>query len=124
MPTEIETISRKIARSPLFDGYSLWRILKQVNNRIFDLQRKRCPVPIELGKLRAIIVRAQELRRKSGWSPPAAARPAEVRIDLPVADGFDPFGLVDRHRCRAGGRGALNSEVGSRRDRALEQKYE
>lgn len=108
MPTQIERISGKIARNPSFDGYSLWRILKDVNNQIFELQRTRCPVPIELGKLRAVIVKAQEMRRKSGWPRSAAAHPMEMRIDRLVAGDFDPFDFVDHYRSLGGCRVALD----------------
>lgn len=107
MPTEIERISGKIARSPSFDGYSLWRILKDVNNQIFELQRARSPVPIELGKLRAVIAKAQELRQKPHLSRSvAAARSAEIRFDW--TSGFDPFDFVDHYRALGGCRVAVD----------------
>lgn len=109
MPTEIERISGKIARSPSFDGYSLWRILKDVNNQIFELQRARSPIPIELGKLRAVIAKAQELRQKPGLSRPVGAlRPVKSRFDWAASSGFDPFDFVDHYRALGGCRMAVD----------------
>lgn len=109
MPTEIERISGKIARSPSFDGYSLWRILKDVNNQIFELQRTRSPVPIELGKLRAVIAKAQELRQKPNLSRSVeVARCAEIRLDWTAGSVFDPFDFVDHYRALGGCRVAVD----------------
>ncbi|MGI6851900.1 hypothetical protein [Mesorhizobium sp. 1B3] len=108
MPTEIERISGKIARSPSFDGYSLWRILKDVNNQIFELQRARSPVPIELGKLRAVVAKAQELRQKTSLSRSVgAARSAGTRFDWTATSVFDPFDFVDHYRALGGCRVAV-----------------
>lgn len=106
MPTEIEKIAGKIAHSPLFDGYSLWRVLKDVNNQMFDLQRKRAPIPIELVRLRVIIAKAQKLRRGRGHSSPAAGRPSQIRVHAP--DGFDPYEFVDHYRSLGGRRLAVD----------------
>ena len=106
MPTDIERISGKIALSPSFDGYSLWRILKDVNNQIFTLQRERSPVPIELGKLRVVIARAQEMRRRPGLSKTAVT--AEARFEMPAATGFDPFDFVEHYRALGGCRMAVD----------------
>jgi hypothetical protein len=108
MPTEIERISGKIARSPSFDGYSLWRILKDVNNQIFELQRERSPVPIELGKLRAVIAKAQELRQKPSLSRSVTGHPADNRFDWTTVAGFDPFDFVDHYRALGGCRVAID----------------
>lgn len=106
MPTEIEKIASKIAHSPLFDGYSLWRVLKDVNNQIFDLQRQRAPIPIELVRLRVIITKSQQLRRGRVPSRPAAVRAPQFRVHEP--GGFDPYDFVDHYRSLGGRRLAVD----------------
>lgn len=106
MPTEIEKIASKIAHSPLFDGYSLWRVLKDVNNQIFDLQRKRAPIPIELVRLRVIIAKSQQLRRARTSFRPATRRAPQIRVHAP--EGFDPHDFVDHYRSLGGRRLAVD----------------
>lgn len=107
MPRDIEKISGEIARSATFDSYSLWRILKDVNNQIVTLNRTRAPVPIELARLRAIIARAQELRQTRDWSRNARSPHADA-ASAAMAGGFDAFDFVDHYRALGGLRMAVD----------------
>lgn len=107
MPRDIEKISGEIARSATFDSYSLWRILKDVNNQIVTLNRTHAPVPIELARLRAIVARAQELRQVRGWSRNARPRHADAASSA-MAGGFDAFDFVDHYRALGGLRMAVD----------------
>jgi hypothetical protein len=108
MPSDIEKISREIARSTSFDGYSLWRMQKDVNNQIYVLGRNRFPLPIELVRLRAIIARARELRQGSERSPNAnETRPPKFFVAQPLKS-FDEFDFVDRYRALGGLRLAMD----------------
>jgi hypothetical protein len=107
MPNDIEKLSGEIARSTSFDGYSLWRMLKDVNNQIFALHRTRAPVPIELARLRAIIARAQELRQTRDRSREAPARQPEI-VTAPAIGSFDAFDFVDHYRALGGLRVAVD----------------
>lgn len=63
MRRDIERIAREIAESKLVDGYTLWRAMKEVEDRIYRLERTRSPLPIELLRARRIVQRSRELRR-------------------------------------------------------------
>lgn len=108
MPRDIEKISGEIARSATFDSYSLWRILKDVNNQIVALNRTRAPVPIELARLRAIIARAQELRQTRDWSRNARRRHGDAASGAMASGGFDAFDFVDHYRALGGLRMAVD----------------
>jgi hypothetical protein len=111
MSTDIEKISREIARSPSFDGYLLWRIQKDVNNQIYTLERNRFPLPIELVRLRAIIAKARELRQSRDRLPNANERDHTPKIVAALAaKNFDEFDFVDRYRALGGLR--LATKVG------------
>ena len=112
MPTDIEKISRRIAGSASFDGYSLWRMQKDINNQIFALDRTRVPVPIELMRLRAIIAKARELRQRRDRSPDSneGSRPPNFAT-AKTAKNFDEFDFVNHYRALGGLRLAV--DVGS-----------
>jgi hypothetical protein len=112
MPTDIEKMSREIARSASVDGYSLWRMQKDVNNQIFALDRNRFPVPIQLARLRATIAKARELRQSREHSPDGNEGTRTSRIFAAQAvKGFDEFDFVDHYRALGGLRLAV--DVGS-----------
>jgi hypothetical protein len=112
MPTDIEKISRKIAGSASFDGYSLWRMQKDINNQIFALGRTRVPVPIELARLRAIIAKARELRQGRDRLPDVSEGSRLPKIfTVQTAKNFDAFDFVERYRALGGLRMAV--DVGS-----------
>jgi hypothetical protein len=111
MPTDIEKISREIARSPSFDGYSLWRMQKDVNNQIYALERNRFPLPMELVRLKAIIAKARELRQsRECLSEANESRPPKTIVAQQVKS-FDEFDFVDHYRALGGLRLAI--DVGS-----------
>jgi len=108
MPSDIETISREIAKSGSLDGYSLWRALKDINNQIFVLEGDKSPVPIELVRLRRIIIKARAFRRNCipGRAAAGALKaPMKTRI---AADDFDAFDFVDHYRALGGRREAVD----------------
>ncbi|GLS35465.1 hypothetical protein GCM10010869_10530 [Mesorhizobium tianshanense] len=109
MPTDIEKMSTEIASSTSFDGYSLWRMQKDVNNQIFALERNQFPVPIELARLRAIIAKAREFRQSRGRSREAntSTRPPEI-VTAQAAKSFDVFDFVDHYRALGGLRLAVD----------------
>jgi hypothetical protein len=111
MPTDIEKISREIAGSTSFDGYSLWRMQKDVNNQIYALERNRFPLPFELVRLRAIIAKARELRQSRERSANANESTRPPKIEAQQVKGFDEFDFVDHYRALGGLRLAV--DVGS-----------
>src|SRR5918995_989443 len=107
MPEDNEKTAWKIANSQSFDGYSAWRMLKDINNKLFALERSKSAVPLELVRLRWLIVRARELRKRSEKSiavPAEEARRTSGRSAL--AEGFDAFDFVDHYRALGGRRTA------------------
>jgi hypothetical protein len=108
MPSDIEKISRALARSTSFDGYSLWRMQKDVNNQIYALDRKRFPLPIELVRLRAIIAKARELRQSQERLPNADETHPLKTTALQQVKSFDEFDFVDRYRALGGRRLAID----------------
>lgn len=109
MPTDIEKISRKIAGSASFDGYSLWRMHKDINHKIFTLHRSRSPVPIELVRLRAIIAKAREFRQDRHRSQEAnEGIPRPKIFSEQTAKSFDAFDFVDHYRALGGLRLAVD----------------
>lgn len=109
MPKTIDRLSQELARSGAVDGYSLWRALKSVNDELFLVQRQGGPIPVELLRLRAIIIKAREYRRRRSdpdSRPLARYRP---RWRKPLTDNaFDPFDIVDHYRALGGTRQAVD----------------
>jgi hypothetical protein len=97
-----EKIAKRIAYNQAFDGYAAWRMLKDVNARIFLLERRKSAVPIELLRLRWLIARAREIRKASQGSEqiPVALKPAVPQL----TGGFDAFDFVDHYRALGGRR--------------------
>lgn len=108
MPNEIDELSRAIANGKIIDDYSLWRINKDIEDKIYSISRANDPLPIEIVRLRAILRRARALRKK---------RPAGIDQDRSVgeksanhqiyarsniADGFDPYEFVAHYRSLGG----------------------
>lgn len=108
MPKEIEQISLKIASSRSFDGYSTWRILKTIDREIETLGSDNRPVPIELARLRSIIARARELRRRRHAPVQAASAPGEAAEQPVPAGRMDIFDVVERYRALGGRRLAVD----------------
>jgi hypothetical protein len=105
MPDENEKIARKIANSQSFDGYSAWRMLKDIRNQIFLLERTKAAVPIELIRLRWLIARARELRKQTGNSITVLSEDSSKKsVRSGSAEEFDAFDFVDRYRALGGSR--------------------
>lgn len=106
MPDENDETARKIANGRSFDGYSAWRMLKDINDQIFDLGRNKSAVPIGLVRLRWLIVRARELRGRLdvGQGPAVDGSRKKVfgRRAGGIEEGFDAFDFVDRYRALGG----------------------
>lgn len=106
MAKDIEKISLKIATSRSFDGYSAWRVLKTIDRQIASLGDANAPVPIELARLRSIVSRARELRRRRLPAEPAKSDPV---AEAPTRRSrFDMYDFVDRYRALGGRRLALD----------------
>lgn len=59
MPEELRKLAEEVADGGDVDGYTLWRALKDLNNEIYRLERSGLPIPIELARTRAVLVKAQ-----------------------------------------------------------------
>lgn len=107
MPDKMEKIARDIAQNQAFDGYSAWRMLKEVNSEIFRLERNKSAVPIGLVRLRWLISKARELRKRAeddqGHSGTTGSG-GKCTAASAVADGFDAFDFVDHYRALGGRR--------------------
>jgi hypothetical protein len=114
MSEEIERLARKFASTRSFDGYAVWRMLKDIDNEIFELARTKSPVPIELARLRSVIVKTRELRKRKHVATPHSGWGArDTRADtLVLDDGFDAFDFVDHYRALGGRRVAWRLGTG------------
>jgi hypothetical protein len=52
-------MSRAVARCRSLDPYSLWRALKDLENEIYSIKRANEPIPIEMIRMRAVLLRAR-----------------------------------------------------------------
>jgi hypothetical protein len=106
MPSDIEELSKKIARSHYVDGYSMWRTLKNINNEIASRERHKLAIPIELVRLRAALIKAR-LYRGEGGQRDGAQSVSYHRSEDPIAvDIFDAFNFIDHYRTLGGRRQA------------------
>lgn len=105
MPKEIEELSYAIANGNIIDDYSLWRIAKDVESEIYNINRAKEPLPFEIVRLRAILRRARALRKnkpvekqlsqkKHNEGPQPHLRHKQPQLDAV----FDPFEFVARYR--------------------------
>ncbi len=108
MPKDIEEISLRIASSRSFDGYSTWRVLKTIDREIETLGSGNRPVPIELARLRSIIARARELRRRRHAPVQAAPTPGDAAEPPVPPSRIDIFDVVERYRALGGRRLAVD----------------
>jgi hypothetical protein len=54
-------MSRAVARCRSLDAYSLWRALKDLENEIYSIKRANEPIPIEMIRMRAVLLRARSV---------------------------------------------------------------
>jgi hypothetical protein len=64
MPSDINQLSRRLAKNPLSSDYDFWRALRDLNHEIYATGKRGDPVPIDLLRLRATFrkARAEHLR--------------------------------------------------------------
>jgi hypothetical protein len=75
-------MSRAVARCRSLDPYSLWRALKDLENEIYSIKRANEPIPIEMIRMRAVLLRARGKKADPSASisaAPQVAFPESVR---------------------------------------------
>ena len=75
MTRDVEICAGFLAKDPNLTDYQCWRTLKNVNYSLHDLSAANQPIPFELVRLRAVLMRVSETRRLA-YGPSEAARPA------------------------------------------------
>ena len=75
MMRDVEICARVLANDPTLTDYECWRTLKNVNYGLHDLSTANKPIPFELVRLRAVLMRVSETRRLA-YGPSEAATPA------------------------------------------------
>src|SRR5918995_1413273 len=103
MAIDDDEMSRAVAQCSALDPYSLWRALKDLENEIYCIRRANEPIPIEMIRMRAVLLRA-----RGKMADPSAS----VSVDPPSSllrncatsreVGFDVFDFVDRYRALGG----------------------
>ena len=108
MAIDDDGMSRAVARCRSLDPYSLWRALKDLENEIYSIKRANEPIPIEMIRMRAVLLRARGKKADPSASisvdPPSSlprncATSREARLDV--------FDFVDRYRALGGLRVAI-----------------
>lgn len=108
MPIDEDGMSEAVARCRSLDPYSLWRALKDLENEIYCINRAKEPIPIEMIRMRAVLLRA-----RGKGADPSASISADPPSSLPRncatsrEAGFDVFDFVDRYRALGGLRVAI-----------------
>lgn len=62
MTSDINHLSRRLAQNPLATDYDFWRALRDLNDEIYAVTKRREPVPIELLRLRDTLRRERAAR--------------------------------------------------------------
>ena len=88
MTLEIDRIAQRIARSRETDGYKLWRTQKDLDTKLYQLASARQPSPLELARMRAIIVKARAFRNSAAYRPVQELHQVMARN---LKGGFDPY---------------------------------
>ncbi len=52
---DMKEIAQEVAKNSFLDGYTAWRMLKNIDNEIYWLKRTKTPVPFELICLRRLV---------------------------------------------------------------------
>ncbi len=65
MTSDINRLTRRLARNPLATDYDYWRALRDLNDEVYALSKRREPIPIELLKLRATLRMKRAARLQS-----------------------------------------------------------
>ncbi|MFN3546336.1 MAG: hypothetical protein ACK4U0_02500 [Mesorhizobium sp.] len=65
MTSDINRLSRRIARNPLATDYDFWRALRDLNDVIYAVSKRGEPIPIDLLRLRATVQRERATRHRN-----------------------------------------------------------
>jgi hypothetical protein len=94
-----DAMSRAVARCRSLDPYSLWRALKDLENEIYSIERANEPIPIEMLRMRAALLKAREKGAITLATVPPKSPNALLRSGATlIGSGFDPFDFVDQYR--------------------------
>jgi hypothetical protein len=108
MAIDDDGMSRAVARCRSLDPYSLWRALKDLENEIYAIKRANEPIPIEMIRMRAVLLRARGKEAGSSASISAPLQSGLPRNCAALKDvGCDVFDFVDRYRALGGLRVAI-----------------
>ncbi|RST84856.1 hypothetical protein EJC49_18645 [Aquibium carbonis] len=62
MTSDINRLTRRLAKNPLMTDYDFWRALRDLNDEVYALTKRGDPIPIELLKVRATLRRKRAAR--------------------------------------------------------------
>lgn len=103
-----DEMSRVVARCRSLDPYSLWRALKDLENEIYAIKRANQPIPIEMIRMRAVLLRVRGKEADPSASVSALAKGSLTQNCAPLREvGIDVFDFVDRYRALGGLRVAI-----------------
>jgi hypothetical protein len=82
---------------------TLWRTQKDLDTKLYQLASARQPIPLELARMRAIIVKARAFRNSAAYRPVQELHQVMARN---LKGGFDPYDFIDHDRALGGRREA------------------
>ena len=96
-----------VAQYRPLDPYSLWRALKDLENEIYSIGRANEPIPIEMLRMRAAMLKARGSATGTLGLGSSKLPHALARSTTSIGSGFEQYEFVDRYRSLGGLRTAM-----------------